>query len=38
MKKPLKTLIAGETDNFELEARLETPESSSDKHPQWDRF
>jgi di/tricarboxylate transporter len=37
MKKPLKTLIAGETDSFELEARLMTPESSPEKMPQWDR-
>lgn len=37
MKKPLKTLIAGETDSFELEARLEGPESSSENHPLWDR-
>ncbi|MFZ1198839.1 MAG: SLC13 family permease [Desulfobacterales bacterium] len=37
MKKALKTLIAGEADSFELEARLMEPESSSDKPPQWDR-
>ncbi len=37
MKKPLKTLIAGETDSFELEARLEGPEGSAEKHPLWDR-
>jgi di/tricarboxylate transporter len=37
MKKPLKTLIAGETGSFELEARLMEPESSSGKPPLWDR-
>ncbi|MFZ0133175.1 MAG: hypothetical protein WAK95_11570, partial [Desulfobacterales bacterium] len=37
MKKPLKTLIAGETDSFVLEARLEGPEGSSENHPLWDR-
>lgn len=36
MKKPLKTLIAGETDTIELEARLVEPESSSEKPPLWD--
>ncbi len=33
MKKPLETLIAGETGSFELEARLKEPESSSEKPP-----
>jgi hypothetical protein len=37
MKKPLRTLIAGETDSFELEARLMTPENYSEKTPLWDR-
>ncbi|MFZ0613213.1 MAG: SLC13 family permease [Desulfobacterales bacterium] len=37
MKKSLKTLIAGESDSFELEVRLVEPESSSEKPPQWDR-
>jgi di/tricarboxylate transporter len=37
MKRPLETLIAGETGTFELEARLKEPESSSEKRPLWDR-
>ena len=36
MKTPLKTLIAGETDTIELEARLVEPQSSSEKPPLWD--
>ena len=37
MKQPLKTLIAGETGCFELEARLKKPEKSSGFRPLWDR-
>ena len=37
MKKPLRTLIAGETDSFELEARLMTAENSSGTPPLWNR-
>ena len=37
MKKPIETLIAGETGSFELEVRLKEPERSSEKPPLWDR-
>ncbi|WP_319407054.1 SLC13 family permease [uncultured Desulfosarcina sp.] len=37
MKKKLKTLIAGETGSFELEARLNAPEGSFGNVPLWDR-
>jgi len=37
MKKPLETLIAGETGNFELEARLQTPDGYQEKPAQWNR-
>jgi di/tricarboxylate transporter len=37
MKKPLETMIAGETGSFELEARLNEPESASEKPLLWDR-
>ena len=37
MKQPLKTLIAGESGSFELEARLNTPEDSSAPRVRWNR-
>ncbi len=37
MVHPLKTLIAGESGSFELEARLKAPENDSGKIPKWDR-
>jgi di/tricarboxylate transporter len=35
MKKPLKTLVAGETGSLELEARLEKPKESPEPLPRW---
>jgi len=37
IRQPLKTLIAGESGNFELEARLTVPEKAFGKQVQWDR-
>jgi di/tricarboxylate transporter len=37
MSRPLKTLIAGESGSFELEARLTAPENASGKRVRWDR-
>jgi di/tricarboxylate transporter len=37
MKTPLETLVAGESGSFELEARLQTPEGSAERLPQWNR-
>jgi di/tricarboxylate transporter len=37
IKQPLKTLIAGESGSFELEARLTAPENTTDKPVRWDR-
>jgi di/tricarboxylate transporter len=35
MKKPLETLVAGETGSFELEARLYKPKEASEPLPRW---
>ena len=37
MKQPLKTLIAGESGSFELEARLAAPEKVFGEKARWDR-
>ncbi len=37
MKRPLKTLIAGESGSFELEARLKIPENAAGRQVRWDR-
>ena len=37
MKKPLTTLIAGETGSFELEASLKAPQSLSEAPSLWQR-
>ena len=37
MKKPLETLIAGETGSFELEARLQATAGYPEKPAKWNR-
>lgn len=37
MKKPLETLVAGESGRFELEARLNAPQDGAETPPRWDR-